>query len=163
MTTAHLARNDQTMQYICEQRRPNSACTSTMSGQGLYCRAPDKGHFFKEKNIDIFLISPQKHVLLVLIRSARWGASNEYQQHMFLWRNKKNICQVAPLIWSYASLFNCIVAVCSFHNVSQIIVNTSDFRIKEKTNALYLFHGCHSNSPWSVIWNIGIDELKFCG
>ena len=20
-----------------------------------------------------------------------WGASNEYQQHMFLWRNKKNI------------------------------------------------------------------------
>ena len=41
----------------------------------------------------IFLISPRKHMLWVLIRSAsaRRGASNEYPQHMFSWRNKKNI------------------------------------------------------------------------
>ena len=36
----------------------------------------------------IFLISPQKQMLWVLIRSA---SSNDYPQHMFSWRNKKNI------------------------------------------------------------------------
>ena len=59
---------------------------------------------------NIFLISPRKHMLWVLIRSAlvfsyffaktyvvysleapRRGASNEYPQHMFSWRNKKDI------------------------------------------------------------------------
>ena len=30
-------------------------------------------------------------MLWVLIRSARRGASNEYPQHMFSWRNKKDI------------------------------------------------------------------------
>ena len=60
---------------------------------------------------NIFLISPWKHMLWLLIRSA-WqyfsylstktccgyslevpcqGTSNEYPQHMFSWRNKKNI------------------------------------------------------------------------
>ena len=33
----------------------------------------------------------------------RWGASNEYPQHMFSWRNKKNILWIPPLIWSYAN------------------------------------------------------------
>ena len=37
--------------------------------------------FFQSKTIDIFLISPQKHMLWVLIRSP--SASNEYPQHMF--------------------------------------------------------------------------------
>ena len=33
---------------------------------------------------------------------APWqGASNEYPQHMFLWRNKKNIMWIPPLICSY--------------------------------------------------------------
>ena len=44
--------------------------------------------------VNIFLISPRKHMLWVLIGSAsppRRGASNEYPQHMFSWRNKKNI------------------------------------------------------------------------
>ena len=34
----------------------------------------------------IFLISPQKHMLWVLIRSA---SANEYPRRMFLWRNKR--------------------------------------------------------------------------
>ena len=29
------------------------------------------------------------------------GASDEYPQQMFLWRNKKNIFLILPLIWSY--------------------------------------------------------------
>ena len=31
----------------------------------------------------------------------RRGASNEYPQHMFSWRNKKTIYRISPLIWSY--------------------------------------------------------------
>ena len=52
-------------------------------------------HFFlsigldkSEYQVNIFLISPQKCMLWVLIRSA----SSEYPQHMFSWRNKTNTC-----------------------------------------------------------------------
>ena len=45
--------------------------------------------------VNTFLISRQKHMLWVLIRSASenicCGTSNEYPQHMFSLRNKKNI------------------------------------------------------------------------
>ena len=33
-----------------------------------------------------------------------WGASNEYPQHMFSWRNKKNWHLDTPRVWSSASL-----------------------------------------------------------
>ena len=33
-----------------------------------------------------------------------WGASNEYPQHMFSWRNKKNIYLISPLIWGFAGV-----------------------------------------------------------
>ena len=58
-------------------------------------------------------------MLWVLIRSASTGGSNEYPQHMFSWRNKKNIMWIPPLICSYvvsdadmvftssSTLFNC--------------------------------------------------------
>ena len=36
----------------------------------------------------------------------RRSASNEYPQHMFSWRNKKNIMWVPPLICSYEDLVN---------------------------------------------------------
>ena len=56
--------------------------------------------FFQPKIVDSFLISPRKHVV-VLIRSASRGASNEYPQNMFSWRNKKTIYLIPPLSWSY--------------------------------------------------------------
>ena len=34
-----------------------------------------------------------------------WGMSNKYQQHMFLWRNKKNIYLDNPLIYSCVYFF----------------------------------------------------------
>ena len=40
----------------------------------------------------IFLISARKHMLWVLIRTHRRGASNEYPQHIFSCRNEKNVC-----------------------------------------------------------------------
>ena len=39
--------------------------------------------------INIFLISPWKHILWYSLEAPRRGASNEYPQHMFSWRNKK--------------------------------------------------------------------------
>ena len=37
--------------------------------------------------------------VVILIRSA----SNEYPQHMFLWRSKKNTFLIPTLIWSYVT------------------------------------------------------------
>ena len=58
--------------------------------------------FFKTKNLIFFLISPWKHMLWVLIRSASprhfWWVPTTY---VFLWRNKKNIHSANPLIQSY--------------------------------------------------------------
>ena len=34
----------------------------------------------------------------------RRGTSNEYPQHRFLWRNKKNIMWITPLICSYVKV-----------------------------------------------------------
>ena len=39
--------------------------------------------FFQSKSIDIFLISPQKHMLWYSLEASRRDASNEYPQHMF--------------------------------------------------------------------------------
>ena len=39
--------------------------------------------------VHIFLISPRKHMLWYSLEMPRRGASNEYPQHMFSWRNKK--------------------------------------------------------------------------
>ena len=41
--------------------------------------------------VNSFLISPRKHMLWYSLEAPRRGAYNEYPQHMFLWRNKKNI------------------------------------------------------------------------
>ena len=54
--------------------------------------------FFQSKSIDIFLISGQKHMLWVLEAPHR-GASNEYPQHMFSSRNKKNYLPYYTDLW----------------------------------------------------------------
>ena len=40
-------------------------------------------------------------MLLYSLEAPHRGASNEYPQHMFLWRSKKNIMQIPPVICSY--------------------------------------------------------------
>ena len=63
-----------------------------------YSIAPDKMVFFlKNKSIDIFLISPQRHILWHSLEEPQQGSSNEYPQHMFSWRNQKNIC-LCPVV-----------------------------------------------------------------
>ena len=52
--------------------------------------------------VDILSYFSTNTDLVILIRSA----SNEYQQHTFLWRNKQNIFLTPPLIWSYKQFQN---------------------------------------------------------
>ena len=42
------------------------------------------------------------------LEAPRRGASNEYPQHMFLWRNKRTIFLLPPLIWEYRDCTNII-------------------------------------------------------
>ena len=81
--------------------------------------APDKVLFFHLKITDIFLISAQKHVMVLIrsasvgIRSASVGTSNEYPHHIFLCRNKKNNMWIPPLMWSYVSNDILLLWVCN--------------------------------------------------
>ena len=59
--------------------------------------------FCQPKILDIFLISPWKHMLWFSIEAPQRGTSNEYPQHMFLWRSKKNIMWIPAFIPSYAN------------------------------------------------------------
>ena len=59
---------------------------------------PDKAFFCQSKSIDIFLVSSQKHMLWYSLEAPRRGASNEYPQHIFSWRNNKNIYLIPTLI-----------------------------------------------------------------
>ena len=45
---------------------------------------------FDDNRKIIFVSSPKKHMLRVLIRIASASDSNEYPQHTFIWRNKQN-------------------------------------------------------------------------
>ena len=53
---------------------------------------------FLTKKYWYFLISPLKQMLLYSLEVHHWGLSNEFQQHMFLRRNKKNIYLIRTLI-----------------------------------------------------------------
>ena len=69
------------------------SCTPLVSSEGPI--GLDKSGY--QVHVNIFLISPWKHITYVVgthlkrLGAPGQGASNEYLQHMFLWRNKKNI------------------------------------------------------------------------
>ena len=54
--------------------------------------------FFQSKSVDIFLNAPRKHILSYSLEVPHRGTSNEYPQHVFLWRNKKIINLIPTLI-----------------------------------------------------------------
>ena len=60
--------------------------------------ALDKMGFFFSQNSDISPVSLQKHMLWYLLEVTLRTASNDYSQHMFLWRNKKHTYLIATLI-----------------------------------------------------------------
>ena len=55
-------------------------------------------HFFKLK-IVFFLFLHKKICCGYSLEVPWWGASNKYPQHIFSWRNKKNIMWIPLLIW----------------------------------------------------------------
>ena len=76
--------------------------------------ATDRAHFHP-KNADIGDLSYlSTKTCGYSLEARRRGASNEYSQHTFSWRNKKNIMWIPTLICSYESIFalNCSV-LCS--------------------------------------------------
>ena len=56
-------------------------------------------YFFQLNNTDLFL---HKNIGCgYSLKVPHWGTFNEYPQHMFSWRNKKNIIWISPPIMSY--------------------------------------------------------------
>ena len=65
--------------------------------------AKDKALFSSEKMLISFLFLHENICCGYSLEAPQPGASNEYPQHMFSWRNKKNIMRIPPLIYSYVS------------------------------------------------------------
>ena len=59
---------------------------------------------FESKIIDNFLFLHENICCGYSLEAPHRGASNEYPQHMFSWRNKKNIDLVPSLILTYAQI-----------------------------------------------------------
>ena len=81
----------------CLQRQGISGFSMTRVNIPLFAydkvvMAPGKALFTTKKTVIFFLILPWKYMLWILISST----SNEYPQHMFSWRNKKNIIWIPP-------------------------------------------------------------------
>ena len=61
--------------------------------------APDKALFFFIGKVEtFFLFSPQKCMLWYLLKALWRGTSYEYPQHMFSWRNKRNLDMIISLL-----------------------------------------------------------------
>ena len=60
-----------------------------------------QGAFFIRKMLIFFLFLHEKICCGYSLEGPRRGASNECPQHMFSWRNKKNIMWIPPSICSY--------------------------------------------------------------
>ena len=60
-------------------------------------------HFFQPKNTDIFLFLHKNICCGYSAEVPQWGTSDEYPQHRFTFRSKKNIKQILSLIWSYGT------------------------------------------------------------
>ena len=65
---------------------------------------PQVRHLFFNQKVLIFFLFFHKNICCgYSLEVPHWGASNEYPQHMFLWRSKKNNIWITPLIWSYVN------------------------------------------------------------
>ena len=76
------------------------------------CIATDKAFFFIRKILISFSFLHENICCGYPLEASWRGASNEYPQHMFSWRNEKNIMWIPPLICSYE---NSCVRPCSKH------------------------------------------------
>ena len=73
--------------HVCFCAKLKTVQTKTQDIQTYMYIALDKKGYLH----NTFLISPQKDTLWYSLEVPRQGISNEYPQHMFLWRNMKTI------------------------------------------------------------------------
>ena len=73
---------------------------------------------FNQKLLIFFLFVRKTICCGYSLEVPHWGTSNEYPQHMFSWRNKKNIFLAWLLIWSYDQSSN--TTIC-FPKINQIL------------------------------------------
>ena len=81
-------------------------------------------HFFFIRKLLIFILFLNKNICCgYSLEAPHRGASNEYPQHMFLSRNKKNIMWIPPLICSYVlevNTFSNSESPCHFNTQSDL-------------------------------------------
>ena len=73
-------------------------------------------------------------MLWILIRSASLRRFYEYQQHMFLWRNKKNINTFGLKKSSYQELCNAL------NKATHVLL---EYELHILRNILQIYHGVH--------------------
>ena len=83
--------------------------------------------FFNPKVLIFFLFHHENICCGYSLEAPRQGASNEYPQHMFSWRNKKNIYLILTLIYTNGRLCSFNASVQSnlcltghYHNTSNL-------------------------------------------
>ena len=77
-----------------------SPCFFSSFEKPILVIALDKASFLP-KNVDIFLFVHESICCWYSLEAPRWGASNEYPQHIFSRTNNKIYFLIPPLIWSY--------------------------------------------------------------
>ena len=99
------------------------------------CHSNRYGAFFIQKMLISILFLNKNICCGYSLEAPRWGASNEYPQHMFSLRNKKNIMWIPPLICSYellADLNVCLACMSKgtyFDMVTHILFNSDEIVI----------------------------------
>ena len=96
--------------WVANSVEPDETQHSTTSHLGLHC-----------------LLRPEKICCGYLLEVSPWGASNEYPQHRFLWRNKKMYSQKPVFIYSYEKSFlltlGMLVTIFSRWHIGDIFAN----------------------------------------
>ena len=94
---------------------------------------------------NLFLISRQKHMCGYSLEEPHWGSSNEYPQHMFLSRNKKNI---GNFYWKHCLIWNNGI------DINVIDISSAFFPFYGILKAVWLNHGM-----LEVLWEPGCSWL----
>ena len=111
------------------------------SPESVYIHSNRQGTFFIRKLLISFLFL-NKNMLWYSLEAPRRGTSNEYPQHMFSSRNKKNIMWIPPLICSYVH-YPCQVSIVLYF----VIVQSSQFH---NDTCIYMSHNVRKCTSWHV-------------
>ena len=135
--TGHSTPNQQQKKKVCWRNKKNIkiiVCKSALSVAMLFSKQQIR-HFFIQKMLISFLFLNKNICCWYSLEAPRRGASNEYPQHMYLSRNKKNIMWIPPLICSYVTPYVSDLAFTSAQ-FDQILHCLSKYFISEQPRTL---------------------------